>query len=384
MRAWRSQLKQKETATKKLTVLLPAYNEEQAIGKVIDEIREYADCEVIVVDNASVDQTATIALSRSGVTVIREPRKGKGYAIRTGLSRIETPFVIMMDSDYTYPAEYLPAIMRRLEQDTDVVITNRAEKDVSEAIGRINTLGNKALSLLAKTLYGYPVNDICSGMWGFRREILGRFDLTSPGFTLEADLFVNTVRRTKRIKRVPITYRARLDGSTSKLRVKDGLKIGWFLVRNRLERKIVTVVVAGKFDPLLRGHLDHIQKARALGDRLVVITHPDSVVAEARRKEGKIAKCLIPLEDRVAVLQNLKWVDDVVVSIDGDGGSDKTLEMLRPDVFAKGGDRTPDNMPRDEVEVCERLGIKIVYGVGDLLTSSSAVVAGATQDYPSS
>jgi len=127
---------------------------------------------------------------------------------------------------------------------------------------------------------------------------------------------------------------------------------------------MVTVAVAGKFDPLHFGHLEHIRLASYLGDKLVVITHPDDVLIKVK------GYCLLPLRDRVAILRALRYVDEVRVSIDGDGRCARTLELIKPDIFAKGGDRTPDNMPQSEIEICNRIGCKIVYGVGKTYGSS--------------
>ncbi len=83
--------------------------------------------------------------------------------------------------------------------------------------------------------------------------------------------------------------------------------------------------------------------------------------------------CFMPLEDRVAVIEAIRYVDEVVVC--GSSCDLTTCEVLgsvKPEIFAKGGDRTPDNMPRSEVELCERLGIKIVYGVGGGKVQSSS------------
>lgn len=133
------------------------------------------------------------------------------------------------------------------------------------------------------------------------------------------------------------------------------------------------ICVAGKFDPIHCGHLDHIRKAKALGDRLIAITHPDEILI---KKKGY---CLMPLADRVEILESIRWVDEVVVSIDSDGTVAKTLEKVRQEtegelVFAKGGDRTSSTMPENEIETCERLGIKIIYGVGNKPVHSQELV----------
>lgn len=83
----------------------------------------------------------------------------------------------------------------------------------------------------------------------------------------------------------------------------------------------------------------------------------------------------MPLADRKEILEGLRWVDEVVISIDSDGTVAKTLEMIKPDIFAKGGDRTSDNMPKNEIETCGKLGIQIIYGIGDKINSSSELVA---------
>lgn len=133
------------------------------------------------------------------------------------------------------------------------------------------------------------------------------------------------------------------------------------------------VVIAGGFDPIHGGHIDHIRQAKALGDWLIVITHPDDVL---ERKKGY---CLTPLKDRIAILTALRAVDEVIVSLDGDGTVARTLEwlyvaLLEDFIFAKGGDRTPDNMPENEVKVCQKNNIEIVYGKGAVLNSSQDLV----------
>lgn len=131
------------------------------------------------------------------------------------------------------------------------------------------------------------------------------------------------------------------------------------------------VAVAGKFDPLHDGHRSHIEEAAKLGDWLIVVTHPDNVVAKTSDK----GYCYQPLMERVAALREIPCVDEVVVAKDEGGTVTRTLESIRPDIFAKGGDRTPDNMPECEINTCREIGCEIVYGVGiEKITSSSKIV----------
>jgi len=133
------------------------------------------------------------------------------------------------------------------------------------------------------------------------------------------------------------------------------------------------VVIAGGFDPIHAGHIDHIIKARSLGDELYVILQSDKNLIN---KKGYY---LIPYEDRLAVMSAIKYIDKVIMNIDEDGTCARTIEKmvaenLKPDIFAKGGDRIPSNMPQNELDTCSRLGIEIAYGCGDLLNSSSNMV----------
>jgi len=132
------------------------------------------------------------------------------------------------------------------------------------------------------------------------------------------------------------------------------------------DKKEIVVAVSGYFDPLHVGHLECMQLAKKLGDKLVVIVNNDE---QAKMKKGYV---FMPLNERVKIIQALKCVDDVFISIDNDRSVCKSLEALKPDIFAKGGDRNIGNIP--ETEVCDRLGIKIVDGLGAKIQSSSDLV----------
>src|SRR3990167_8409747 len=134
----------------------------------------------------------------------------------------------------------------------------------------------------------------------------------------------------------------------------------------------MTVLVAGDFGHFHQGHLDHIMKAYALGDFLIIVTHTDQSILERKGYEP------IPLWARItmlrAILSLLGGKGKVVLAEDKDGKCYKSLEKYHPDIFAKGGDRADEaSLPLEEVEVCRVNGIKIIYGVGQHLNDSRRI-----------
>lgn len=220
-----------------VAVLLPAHNEEAAIGLVIDDIRSVllttnglfsSEISIVVVDNCCTDKTAQIAKDE-GAQVLTCPTRGKGNAVRMALQEVEADYYVMLDSDYTYPAAHIPEMLRLLKYRADVVIGYRQWQDHGATAG-VNKIGNWVLTKMARVLLGYPVQDVCSGMWGFRRDAVSRFALKSTDFALEVELLAEALRTECRIAQMSISYRARLDGSRTKLRVADGIKIAKVLV----------------------------------------------------------------------------------------------------------------------------------------------------------
>ena len=134
----------------------------------------------------------------------------------------------------------------------------------------------------------------------------------------------------------------------------------------------VRVAVTISFDLLHAGHIDHLEKAAKLGDKVIIIVDPDEFLI---KKKGY---ALQPLKSRLRIANflknNIPWIEDVVVSIDKDGTCAETLRMIKPTILAKGGDRTPDNMPENEIKVCQEIGCEIIYGIGDQLYSSSKII----------
>jgi rfaE bifunctional protein nucleotidyltransferase chain/domain len=133
------------------------------------------------------------------------------------------------------------------------------------------------------------------------------------------------------------------------------------------EHNMKTVAASGYFNPLHKGHVEYLEKAKSLGDKLVVILNND------HQRALKGSKEFMSQEERMVILKALRCVDEVVLSIDMDPTVCKSLEMIKPDIFAKGGDRFASEIP--EAEVCNRLGILMVDGLGNKIQSSSWLLA---------
>lgn len=225
-----------------ITIILPAYNEARVIGKVIDEVKAtLPNAQILVADSHSDDGTAQIAVDKKATVVYCD--RGKGTAVRQVLSYIngvfKADYVFMLDSDYTYPARFLLPMLDKLESGKllpryDAVYGWRKNK-LEGSMSRLHKIGNDGLTILANALYSPPwIDDLCTGMWGFTKETveLLKRELTSEGFTLEADIYSCLAKAHKRLGSVEIEYRPRV-GEEAKLKYKDAFKIAGFLVKRR-------------------------------------------------------------------------------------------------------------------------------------------------------
>ena len=129
-------------------------------------------------------------------------------------------------------------------------------------------------------------------------------------------------------------------------------------------KKEIVVTTSGGFDPVHVGHIRLFREAKTLGDKLVVILNSDDFLL---KKKGYV---FMPFNERKEILESIKYVDEVVSSVDTDHTVSKTLEKLRPDIFAKGGDRNESNTP--ELTLCRELNIRVVFNVGGGKVQSSS------------
>ena len=129
------------------------------------------------------------------------------------------------------------------------------------------------------------------------------------------------------------------------------------------DKNKIRVAVSGYFDPIHVGHLEYLRMAKELGDSLVVIVNNNY---QCKLKKGKH---FMDENDRVEIVKALRFVDEVFLSVDKDRTVCKSLEEIKPDVFANGGDRSTSEVP--ETPVCKKFNIKMVDGLGDKIRSSS-------------
>ena len=214
---------------KKIAVLLPCYNEEATIEKVIRDFKaELPDAVIYVYNNNSTDRTYEIASSIEGVVVRNEYRQGKGNVIRSMFRQINADCYIMADGDDTYPAEHAGDMVRLvLEESVDMVIGDRLSSTYfTENKRAFHNFGNKLVRSLINRLFSGDVKDIMTGYRAFSYEFVKMMPIASEGFEVETEMTINALDKKFNIREIPIQYRDRPEGSVSKLNTfKDGFKV---------------------------------------------------------------------------------------------------------------------------------------------------------------
>ncbi len=212
-----------------LTVGMLTMDEEPSVERMIGEIRRYApDAQLLCVDSSVKDRTPQIA-ERLGARVLRQlPPRGHGPAMELLMYEAarQSDALIYLDCDFTYPAEYIPALRAILESGADVVNAART-RTRPEAMPLANYLANRAFVLGARVLDGVPVSDLHSGMRGYRSSVIRSFAFSGEGDALPIDTLLWPARSGYRVVEVPIAYQERV--GVSKLRKLAGT--AWTLVR---------------------------------------------------------------------------------------------------------------------------------------------------------
>ncbi len=210
----------------KIAVLVPCYNEEAAIAKVVEDFRAALPGAVIYVyDNNSKDRT--VARAREAGAVVRtEQRQGKGNVVRRMFADIEADIYVLVDGDDTYDAGASPRMVARMLEDGADLLTARRIHIDAAAYRRGHLLGNRLLTGLTALLFNVHLTDMLSGYRVFSRRFVKSFPFTAEGFAIETELTVHAVRLMMPMTEMDARYKERFAGSVSKLNTwRDGLRI---------------------------------------------------------------------------------------------------------------------------------------------------------------
>ena len=218
-----------------VALIVPCYNEEAAIAKVIVEFRQaMPELTIYVFDNNSTDRTREIAL-REGATVLDVALPGKGNVVRRMAADVDADICVMVDGDATYHAGSVASMVDKLiDEHLDMVVGCRqtASEGLSTAYRHGHQWGNRLFTQTVLWIFGGNFTDMLSGYRVFSRRFLKSIPIMSRGFEIETELTVNALELRVPCGEVMTPYGARLEGSESKLSTyKDGFRILWAIVR---------------------------------------------------------------------------------------------------------------------------------------------------------
>jgi glycosyltransferase involved in cell wall biosynthesis len=221
-----------ETKTEEITLqvqlVIAALNEEEGIGATIAEMKDtLGDILTLVVDGKSKDRTAELA-KNMGANVICQDGKGKGDAFAKALQHLDpaAKYIILTDADFTYPAEYVPDMIKILDENPEVgmVCGNRFNGHVEkEALHRVFHVGNKLIAFAHRLLNDVELEDPLTGLRVIRVDALRGWQIKSKGFDIEVELNNYVLRKGYSIKEILIDYRERV--GKKKLKARDGFAI---------------------------------------------------------------------------------------------------------------------------------------------------------------
>lgn len=216
---------------KNLAVLIPAYNEEMTIAKVVKDVQgaiaDIEGAEIYVYDNNSADKTAALA-KEAGAIVRHEYAQGKGAVIRRMFREIDARAYIMLDADDTYPVEAIPEMYAKvMERQADMVVGDRLSSTYFEQNKRpFHNVGNSMVRAMINHLFKTDIRDILTGYRAFSYRFVKTFPVLSRGFEIETEMSIHATEKNLLVDTVVVNYRDRPDGSVSKLNTfGDGLKV---------------------------------------------------------------------------------------------------------------------------------------------------------------
>lgn len=248
----------------KIAVLIPCYNEEKTIEKVVTDAKAaLPEAVIYVYDNNSSDKTVELA-QKAGATVRYEYMQGKGNVIRRMFREIDAECYIMVDGDDTYPMEYAPEMVEKvLAHNADMVVGDRLSTTYfTENKRPFHNMGNSLVRKSINVLFDCDIKDIMTGYRAFSYSFVKTFPVMSKGFEIETEMTIHAVNNNMQVENVEVDYRDRPEGSVSKLNTySDGMKVLFTIMRLFREYKpmrffallalVLMSVAIGFFIPVL-------------------------------------------------------------------------------------------------------------------------------------
>lgn len=213
----------------KIAILIPCYNEELTIEKVIKDFqKELPEADIYVYNNNSKDKTAEIA-QKNGAIVVNEYKQGKGNVVRSQFRDIDADYYVMVDGDDTYPAEFVHQLLEPVcKKEADMAIGDRLSNGTYQKENKrpFHEFGNNLVKKSINVLFHTELKDIMTGYRVFNRRFVKNMPVLSPKFEIETEMSLYALDKRYIIKEIPIPYRDRPEGSNSKLdTVGDGMKV---------------------------------------------------------------------------------------------------------------------------------------------------------------
>ena len=252
----------------KIAVLIPCYNEEKTIGKVVRDAKAaLPESTIYVYDNNSTDRTVEIA-KEAGAVIKHEYMQGKGNVIRRMFREIDAESYIMVDGDDTYPMEFAGEMVDKvLNHNADMVVGDRLSSTYfTENKRPFHNFGNSIVRGSINQLFGCDIKDIMTGFRAFSYQFVKTFPVMSKGFEIETEMTIHAVSNNMQVENVTVEYRDRPEGSESKLNTySDGIKVIMTIIRLYREYKpfgffgilslLLMAVSVGFFVPVLLDYM---------------------------------------------------------------------------------------------------------------------------------
>lgn len=213
-----------------VTVIIPAYNEEETIGNVITETAGIMDCmnlpyEIIVIDDGSTDKTGLNASNHKAIVLSNPKNRGKGYSVRRALQYAQGDIIVMIDSDGEHSPKEIPDLIDPLFNGTDIVSGSRFMTHNVHATTKLNRIANAMFNLSILALTGRTVTDSQTGFRAVKREVLESFNLESEGYEIETEIIVKSLRNGFTFEEKPITCERRQNRISKVKLLRDGTNI---------------------------------------------------------------------------------------------------------------------------------------------------------------